>query len=119
MVTYHIEKEDNYGITQQYLWTFPKKSDENIQKIATKFLRRDARRGVRIYLVLPKSQTGLQKMEYVGSVSYAWGAQHRPSKVWGFYKHDAPVLSAYHIWDSKSKKLVMIPYKEFFDKYVE
>lgn len=119
MVTYHIEVNDGRGIVTQYLWTFPKSSDENIHKIAIKFLRKNTRISATIYQVLPKSKTGLQKMMYLGMLSYTWGGNNRPSKVWGFRVPGNYWEDNMRVWDSKSKKFTKYSTNQFFDKYVE
>lgn len=119
MVTYHIEVNDGRGVITQYLWTFPKTSDENIHKIAIKFLRKNTRISATIYQVLPKSKTGLQKMTYLGMLSYTWGAKNSPSKVWGFRVPGNYWEDNMRVWDSISKKFTKYSTKQFFDKYVE
>ena len=116
MVTYHIEVIEGYH-TDQYLWTFSRESDENIYKIATKFLTKQSKKYILLYKVLPKSATGLQKMERLGELGYTWGSRSSYFKTWAFRKSGVRANVAYHVWDANTKKLVMIPYSIFIAKY--
>ena len=58
-------------------------------------------------------------MLYVGRMSYTWGANYRPSKVWGFKKPGKYDERVYFVYNKQTKKMVGLFQDEFFEKYVE